>query len=438
MPNTIPARLPATTDGPQKLLLIGVLLLPILVLFKRVPAEIAVGVTVLIALWIAQRTRDFSWLAQKWVYAAASLSLILLVLSPFSVSPGYSALSAVLAFRWSVFAAALVWLFVRQPHYLRAFEWSMLVVLVFIMADTVFQYIVGVDVFGHVRPEAYRLTGPFDHSLVGTFVGRIWFIPFAVAWFLALRKGQGAAILVATLMSAIGALFLFLTGERAALLNYLLGTGLAFIGFIWFYPKWRWHLVGLGLVSVLAIGAVAVTQKEMIERSVDSTVYTITHLDETVYGLNIKTGFDEFLAHPFTGVGARQFKEYCDTQLPINHAQYNAMGFDGCVLHPHNFYTGMLAEGGVFSFLIFVGMVVAIFTTVILSAARAGQPIMGVFGSALLLSTFWPFQSSMEYFNGWTAAVIWTGVAWAIARSRVPFSQKLAVQVPSPQGAPER
>jgi O-antigen ligase len=406
----------------QKLMIMGVLLLPILVLFKRVPAEIAVGMTVLIALFVAIRRHDFSWLAQGWVYAAAALSAALLILSPFSVNPGYSALSAVLAFRWPVFAAALAWLFVRKPDKLRLFEWSMVWVLVFIVVDTLLQYVVGVDVFGHVRPDAYRLTGPFDHSLVGTFVGRIWFIPLAVAWFLALRKGEGVAILMATVLSAMGALFLFLTGERAALLNYLLGTGLAFIGVIVFYPKWRWHLVGLGLVSIVAIAAIAVTQKEMIERSVDSTIYTITHLDETVYGLNIKTGVDEFLAHPLVGVGARQFKEYCDTQLTLNHAQYNAMGFDGCVLHPHNFYTGMLAEGGIFSFLIFVTMVVALFTTVIAGAIRADQPIMGVFGSALLLSTFWPFQSSMEYFNGWTAAVIWMGVAWAMARSRVPFN----------------
>ncbi|MBN2855786.1 MAG: O-antigen ligase family protein [Halothiobacillaceae bacterium] len=419
----------AGQSASQKMLFIGVVLLPILVLFKRVPAEIAVGVTVLVALWIALRQRDFSWLAQKWLYAAAALSVILFVLSPFSVNPGYSALSAVLAFRWPVFAAALIWLFVRQPDKLRLFEWSVAGVLVFILADTVLQYVVGVDIFGHVRPEAYRLTGPFDHSLVGTFVGRIWFIPLALVWFLALKKGEGTAILIATLMSALGALFLFITGERAALLNYLLGTGLAFVGVIGFYPKWRWHLVSLGLVAILAIGAVAITQKEMIERSVDSTIYTITHLDETVYGLNIKTGIDEFIAHPLTGVGARQFKEYCDTQLPINHAQYNAMGFDGCVLHPHNFYTGMLAEGGVMSFIIFAGMVIAIFATVIASAARAGQPIMGIFGSALLLSTFWPFQSSMEYFNGWTAAVIWTGVAWAIARSRVPFYPKLSPEM---------
>lgn len=65
-------------DWAQKLALIGVLLLPILVLFKRVPAEVAVGVTVLIALFVAIRRRDFSWLAQGWVYAAAALSVILL------------------------------------------------------------------------------------------------------------------------------------------------------------------------------------------------------------------------------------------------------------------------------------------------------------------------------------------------------------------------
>jgi O-antigen ligase len=181
------------------------------------------------------------------------------------------------------------------------------------------------------------------------------------------------------------------------------------------------RLVGLALVGMALVVGVAATQKEMVGRSVDSTIHTITHLDETVYGLNFLTGLEEFQAHPWTGVGAREFKAYCDTQMPKNHAQYNAMGFDGCVLHPHNFYTGMLAEGGIGSFLIFAAMVILMFVAVVRGARQANQPFFAYFGAALLLTSFWPIQSSMEYFNGWTAALIWTGVAWSIARARTPF-----------------
>ncbi|HUX82826.1 MAG TPA: O-antigen ligase family protein [Halothiobacillus sp.] len=416
LPNEVPGASMAA-----RWLMLGVLLLPILVLFKRVPAEIAVGLTVLVGLYIAYRRRDFTWLAEGWVYAAAGLSLILLLLAPFSVDPGYSALSAVLAFRWPVFAGVLIWLFTRRPDTLALFERSMAAVMVFIIVDTLLQYVTGTDIFGHAKPEAYRLTGPFAHSLVGSFTDRIWFIGLAVVWFSALRWGEGRALLAAAVASAIGTLFLFLTGERAAFLTFLMGSGLVFLGIILHYPRWRVRLVGLALVGMALVVGVAATQKEMVGRSVDSTIHTISHLDETVYGLNFLTGLEEFQAHPWTGVGAREFKAYCDTQMPKNHAQYNAMGFDGCVLHPHNFYTGMLAEGGIGSFLIFAAMVILMFVAVVRGARQANQPFFAYFGAALLLTSFWPIQSSMEYFNGWTAALIWTGVAWSIARARTPF-----------------
>lgn len=408
----------------ERLALIGVLLLPILVLFKRVPAEIAVGVTVLAALFVAVRRRDFAWLRKGWLYAAAVMSLILLLLSPFSLSPGYSAMSAVLAFRWPVYAAALLWLFLSRSAWLMRFERVMLAVIVFIIIDTVIQYIFGADLFGHVSGSDVRLTGPFDHRLVGTFTDRVWFIGLSLMWFMAFRRGVAAGLLVLSISSAIGALFLFLTGERAALLTFLLGTAVVYLGVFLHYPEWRRRLLLVAMLAVALVAGLAASQKQMVGRSVDSTIHIITHLDETIYGLNFLTAWQEFRAHPWTGVGARQFQEYCNTEMPWNVHRYQEVPphFPNCVIHPHNFYTGMLAEGGVFAFLALVTMVSLLFWALIRSALTNGQPMSAYFGSALLLTTFWPLQSSMEYFNGWTAAVIWTGVAWAFARARIRVS----------------
>lgn len=395
-------------------------LLPALVLFKRVPAEITVALVVVIGLVWSLRVRDFAWLKQGWLLTGIALSLILLGLSAFSTNPGYSALSAVLALRWPLFAALLVWWFTTAPQRLDYFEKSVVAVVAFIVVDTVVQYAFGHDLFGLPASSPTRLTGPFDHPLVGTFTGRFWFIALAVAWFAAWRFRALAALVVLAGMTVIGALFLFLTGERAALLTYLLGSLVVLIGILRHYRDWRWPLIGLMLALGVAAGGVALTQPQMVQRSIDSTAETIRHLDDTVYGLNFETSFAEFAAHPWTGVGARQFKEYCDTQLPAYSARYDAMGFQGAVIHPHNFYSGMLAEGGVFAFLALVLMVGALFWRVFGDAYATHQPMHAYFAAAALLVTFWPVQSTMEYFNGWTAAVIWTSVAWALARARVP------------------
>ena len=408
-------------DWLNRLIMIGIFLLPITALIRRVPAELSVGITVLVALFVAFRNRDFSWMHKDWVLASGALSVVLLILSPFSVNPGYSALSAILAFRWPVFAAALVWVFVMKPRCLTLFERVMLFVIGFVVIDTFIQYIFGVDIFGDKSPNPTRLTGPFGiHMLVGSFIDRVWFIGLAVVWFALIKRNEAWALISMAALSALGALFMFLTGERAALLTYLLGAGVVVIGILIHMPRWRVQLIALIALAAVLLGGVVITQKDMVGRSIDSTISTIHHLDQNVYGLNFMTAWAEFQSHPWTGVGARQFKEYCDTEMPAYSDKYTAMGYEGAVLHPHNFYTGMLAEGGIFAFFAFLVMVLFLFKQVIQGALGINEPMHAYFGSALLMTTFWPAQSTMEYFNGWTAAVIWIGIAWAIARSRVP------------------
>ncbi|MHB8919838.1 MAG: O-antigen ligase family protein [Halothiobacillus sp.] len=407
----------------EQLILFAVLILPVMVLFKRVPAEIAVGLTVIIGLGVAIRRQDFSWLAAEWFYAAAAVSLILLVLAPFSLNPGYSAMSAILALRWPIFAAVLIWLFVSRPRALALFEWAMLAVIGFIVIDTIIQYVFGRDLFGYPGFGPLRLSGPFAHAMVGTFTDRVWFIGLATLFYAMLRKRPKWALWVLVATSGIGALVLFLTGERAAFLTFMLGSLVVIIGILIHLPQWR-RLLLAGLVAVaLAAGVVAAKQPQMVQRTIDSSWQTITHLDNTVYGLNFMSAWAEFQARPWTGVGARQFMEYCNDYLPTYKAQYPKFGFEtSCVIHPHNFYTGMLAEGGILAFLAFVAMVGFLFILLIRDAFHRGQPMQAYFGGAVLLTSFWPLQSSMEYFNGWTAAVIWIGVAWALARARIPFA----------------
>jgi len=404
----------------ERLAWLGVLLLPVLVLFKRVPAELAVGVTVIAAVVIGLRRRDFSWLKQGWLYAAVALSVVLLLLSPFSFHPGNSALSAVLALRWPVFAAALLWLFLSRPTWLVHFERAVLIVVLFIVVDTVIQHFAGTDLFGLPRHGPTRLTGPFEHPLVGTFTDRVWFIALAAVWFSVVWRGVGVGLIALTAAAATGALFMFLTGERAALLTYLLATGVVYLGVFLTYPQWRKRLLAIGVLGMLLVVGLGASQKAMVGRSIDSTVETISHLDQTVYGLNFMTAFEQFKQHPLTGVGAREFSEYCGSQMPSYLARYEALGIqNGCVIHPHNFYTGMLAESGIGGFAAFLVMVGLLFWTPARDAYRAGRPMQAYLAVALLLPTFWPVQSTMEYFNGWTAAVIWLGVGWAMARSRL-------------------
>lgn len=417
--------------GPQAaeawaLLLAAVL--PALLLFKRGLAETTLGLFVLVGLALAWRYRESAWLRQPWLYAAWGLSAVLLLLAPFSINPGESAQAALISWRWPVFAALLAWFFLARPQRLRVFEIGVLVVLVFVMLDGLWQYLTGTDVFGLPRYSADRLTGPFNDPLIGTFTDRLWFIALALLWFVMLRRHAALAVVGLLAASAAGALFIFLTGERAAFLVFVLGTGLVALGVFVRLPRWRWPLVGAALATTVAVAALAATQSKMVDRTVHSTLDAIVHLDQNVYGLNLITGWEQFRENPLTGVGARQFQAYCQARMPEALAAYRELGIPECVIHPHNLYMGMLAEGGLVAFTLFVLMLVLLLVA-FFHQERTGselRELRAFFASSLLLVTFWPAQPSMEYFNGWTAAVVWMGIGWGLARTRLAYAETAA------------
>ncbi len=408
------------------LLLAGVL--PALLLFKRGLAETTLGLFVLAGLAFAWRWREAAWLRQPWLYAALALSGVLLLLAPFSIDPGESAQAALISWRWPVFAALLAWFFLARPQRLRIFEMGVMVVLAFVVLDGFWQYLTGTDVFGIPRHSANRLTGPFNDPLIGTFTDRLWFIALALLWFVMLRRHAALAVLGLLGVSSLGALFIFLTGERAAFLVFVLGTAVVVLGVFLRLPRWRWPLVGAALAMTIMVTALAATQPKMVDRTVHSTVDAIVHLDKNVYGLNLITGWEQFRENPLTGVGARQFQAYCQAQMPEALAAYRELGVPECVIHPHNLYMGMLAEGGVIGFVLFVLMLGLLFRAFFQQERASGEPqeLRAFFASSLLLVTFWPVQPSMEYFNGWTAAVVWMGVGWGLARSRLAYASATA------------
>ncbi|MFP4463126.1 MAG: O-antigen ligase family protein [Guyparkeria sp.] len=423
----MPKRLLRGPEASQSWALLLALALPFLLTFKRGLADTTLGLFVLVGLAIAFKRREAAWFRQPWLYAAFALSAVLVLLSPFSLNPGESAVDAFLALRWPLFAALLAWFLLADPRRLRLFEGAVAVLVGFLLFDGMWQYVLGHDLFGVPRHSAARLTGPFDSPLIGSFTDRLWFVALAGVWAWGLYRHGVVAIGSALVLSALGALFVLLTGERSAFLLFLLGTAIVFVGVFLRLPRWRLPLVAMGGIAVALVVALAVSQPKMVERTVSSTAQAIATPTENVYGQNFIAAWQAFEQQPFTGVGARQFQAYCQTTPEVRES-YEQLGFPECVAHLHNHYSGMLAEGGLFAFLAFVAMVALLVREAFRRDARGGSPgqLRAYFAIALLMVTFWPIQVSMEYFNGWAGALSWMGVGWALARAGRPFGCEVA------------
>ena len=127
-------------------------LLPALLLFSRALADTTVVFIGLLFLYHSYQGKSWDWLNQAWFRLALLFwAYIVLVNLPLSVSFDESLKYALTFIRWPLFAAALAyWLFV-SPQRQKQFLLSLVVVTVFVIADTAWQYFYHVDWFGIER-----------------------------------------------------------------------------------------------------------------------------------------------------------------------------------------------------------------------------------------------------------------------------------------------
>ena len=201
-------------------------LFPALLLFSRALADITVVLTGVFFLYYSYQSKNWLWLKQTWfVLALLFWAYLLLINLPLSVAPGESLKYALTFIRWPLFAAAIAfWLFQSQQRQ-KQFLLALTVVLLFIVADTVWQYFFHVDWFGIERFNEVRLTGPFRNPVPGTLMLRVWFISlFALQLWQVQSVSPRWRVLsyLSTLM--LGIVFMFVTGERMALMLFFSGS----------------------------------------------------------------------------------------------------------------------------------------------------------------------------------------------------------------------
>lgn len=397
----------------SKLLLtarVMVVILPPCMIGGRVAVDAALSLTAILFLAHSVLRRDWQWTRRTWFRIAAVLWLWMLVISPFAYDPRLSFSQAAPWIRFVIFAAALEhW--VLDAVWMRRLLWSTTAAVAFVAGDTWLQYLTGVDLFGHPRPEPERLSGPFDGLRPGIFVTKMMFPALlgAFVWRAWPRPWSKAALL-ALLLASAGAVFV--SGERMALLLAL--GGLVLASALQTGVLRRLLLVGLGCVAV-AVVALSLVDPRMLGRHVDETLTDAGKLGNSAYGQIWRSALHLTAERPLEGVGMKNFRVACADPvlgLPESVAWR-------CATHTHNLYLEFLTEAGVPGLLLFVALV-ATWTRGLWRAWRIvpHDPwLLGPLVAAAIL--LWPFGPSASFFSNWFGAMTWLFVGWALAAARL-------------------
>jgi O-antigen ligase len=345
------------------------------------------------------------------VLAAFALWLFtLLLVTPLAIDSSQSFRPSFGFIRFIIFGAALGYWVLSENSNRKAFEYGVILLVAFIIIDTCIQYFVGADLFGRVSHSPTRLTGPFKDLVPGTLVLRIVFIGIAAFYCSKRIQSVKTKVLVMLVLMAGIAGFFFLTGERGAFLNYLLGCTLLLTGIIFIYPYLRLWVLGGAITMMSGIAVLAMTNPTMRERTITSSYHYIADWPQSVSGRIVIPALKIWSRNNLlTGIGLRNYRTECPKP------EYADIEPKFCVNHPHNIYVEWLVEAGIIGLVGFTFMVVLIVREFLQSTLPSKQHMILLFALAVFLTTFWPLQGSGSYFTNRWGVVIWMTVGWALA-----------------------
>ena len=387
-----------------------VVILPLCLIGGRVVADFALSLTSILFLVRSALAKDWRWSRSIWFKAGAALWFWMLLITPFAFDPRLSFSQAAPWIRFLIFAAALeAW--VLNEVWIRRLLWVTSGTVVFVAADTWLQYLSGSDLFGHPRPSADRLSGPFNGLRPGIFITKMMFpvVLGALVWRIWDRP-WAKGLMIGMILICVGAVFV--SGERMALL--LAVAGLVFAALI---DGGMLRKLLAGSLGLAAMGFVvlALYDSHMLVRHVTETVDTVERLHDSPYGEIWRSALHLTAERPLQGVGMKNFRVACsDPAIALPESIVNR-----CATHTHNLYLEFLTEAGVPGFIGFV-LLVAAWARHLWQAWCNEPRNLWLLGPLVAVAVhLWPFGPSASFFSNWFGSIFWLSLGWALAAAHM-------------------
>lgn len=305
-------------------------------------------------------------------------------------------------FRYIFFAMGVWYLLDNNPYISKCFISVSIVCLILVCIDGLYQYLVGINLFGNVKEENTRLTGLFGQEpIIGRYIAYLSLFSFALIYQNFKKTKKVIFFLISLLVMC--EVIVFLTGERAPLFYVTLFTILVII----FIPHYRMYRIFGVFVSIIIILGILQINPTAKVRMVDQTLnevsqttlpylpYSPHHEEHYVSSLKM------FIDKPLFGVGTNTYRIKCKEPK----YQYR---FGSCSSHPHNFYVQSLAELGIvgflflssfFFYLCFIGLKQFLF--IILLNKEKQKPLEFLVFPMVLFVYWWPLIPHMSLYNNW-------------------------------------
>jgi O-antigen ligase len=414
---------PRTIGILDRIAVVAALLIPLLLLHAHGIAEAAIGVIDLCFLTRSALLRDWAWLRTRWLLVGlvwwgwlvfCSLPVPRLGLGEGGIG---SLVQALVTVRFLLFVAALEHRVLRDLAVRRWLFGLMAAAVIYIEAQSLFQWLFGRNLYGAKAAWGDVLTGPFAKPRAAAPLSRI-LLPVLLPVLARLSGRPGVTPKVAAVALLLVALaILILIGQTVPVL--LAVGGLAVAGLL--LPHLRVAVLVTVLGVVVLIPSLVVISPLTYWRLVTRAEETTAHFATTQYGELYARALEIGLRNPVTGLGYDGFRTGCPQpsyfRPTFDHTLADGGGVKICWDHPHNYYLQALADGGFVGLALFCALAVAWLLPLAQGLWRTPQPLrVALF--ATILAQLWPVQSTTAFTSMPVGGWFFLLLGWAMAEAR--------------------
>jgi O-antigen ligase len=395
-------------------------LLPFLIPFSRSVADICVVLIAVLFLFKSYFENEWNWIKEGWFkFALIFFLYCIFINTPLSIDPFESLQYSIFFLRWPIFALAIGYWILNDIRSLKNFLVVTFFVSLFLIFDTWYQYIIGVDIFGLEKPYSYRLSGPFSGPHIGMWLTKLIILPIFLLTIIKKYKNflnNRFSSLTFFIFFAIFFSTIFITGERMALLMTILSIFTILLGLI-MSKNIKISIMILFIFFVLIVSYFfSIIDPKQTHRAIYSSIETILNLPNSAYGIIWKSAFNVWMESPWFGVGLHKFREACGS-LGIYGTLDEAMKAGFCY-HPHNISFQLLSETGLLGFILFFTMVASLSIRLLRDSFVKKDWLLFFLILNVLFACFLPIQSNTDFFSNKYSSLVWllVGVSFGICR----------------------
>ena len=308
------------------------------------------------------------------------------------------------------------------------------ILIILIGLDIFYQYNFGKDIFGLLPgmcdenlKNCVRFSGVFGSELIaGAYISQIGLLTLFLIKDNNIFKEKTLNKTIQNTFILFLFLIILLTGERNALLIFLISIFLFFL----FHKKLKirniliYNFIFLIILFVLSLNSSSIKTRYINflgVLNVEKEANFVEKIKNNPWGYHYQAAFELFLKKPLVGHGHKSFRYKCsETTIDKDtiKRRHHYKDYRACSSHPHNYMMEFLSENGITGFLFYIIFILIIFFKILKARKHANNNYLLLGVGTLLLAILFPIKPSGSFFTTFNASIFFYLLGFFIYSTR--------------------